>query len=280
MPIASRKTLRRLLGQTYIRDTYVGTTTWSPSIAANGSVVLLDRYLQDPTYSDTRYQRAAVLVASVAYRVASFNYQSGSLVTGQTAINTISSGMDFEIHEIVPPADKDLCIDDVVRRLRVREELPINVVDGRTNFSLGYGVDVLDAYYFADPTNSLNRDRRDFTWKEMVRTASGPEFRIDPPMASGMQLVLDAILTLTLGAGDAATINIPDERMVAAGAAAMAYWMLRRQTPGQESSIYKDMQHEAAKEFSRLAAVNKVQVSRTVGFDTPVTRQSPLWWVD
>lgn len=282
MPVFSRRHLRRSLGQNALRDTYVGTTTHS--LGANAAVAVLDRYLSDPFLSAAKYQGAWLLVASVQYRVASYNYQSGSVMSGQTAVNALASGMDFELHQILPPDEKDRCIDDVIRRVRVRREVGIRSTDGLREYPLDGSasphsvVAVLDAYYFANPTNSLNRDRREFTSKVAVQTATGVELRVDPPLGSGNQLVLDAILTLSLGSGDAATINIPDERLIIAGAEAKAYDFLMRQTPGQQSDTYKQARQDAAREFSRLSAIFKPQVTRTIQFDTPVGRQGPVWW--
>lgn len=284
VPVFSRKALRRSLGQNGLRDTYVGTTTLS--LGANAAVAVMDRYLADPFASAPKYQGAWLLVASVQYRAASYNYQSGSVMSGQTAVNAIASGADFELHQILPPDDKDRCIDDVIKRIRVRREVGITTTDGLEAYPLDNTaspnsiVAVLDAYYFANPTNSLNRQRQDFVSKVAVMTATGLELRVAPPIGSGYQLVLDAILTLSLGSGDAATVNIPDERLVIAGAEAKAYDLLMRQTPGQVSDTYKQHRQDAAREFSRLSAINKPLISRAIQFDTPVNRQGPLWWSD
>jgi hypothetical protein len=281
VPVYSRKVLRRSLGQNGLRDTYVGTTTLS--LGANAAVAVMDRVLADAFFSSSKYQRAWVLVASVQYRTASYNFQSGSVMSGQLAVNAIASGMDFELHEILPPDDKDRCIDDVVGRIRVRREVGFPSRDGLEFYALD-GVasphtvkEVLNAYYFANPTNSLNRDRRDFVSKVPVQTATGLELRISPPVPSGYQIAIDAILTLSLGSGDAATVDIPDEKIVQWGARAKAYDLLMRQTPGQQSDTYKQDRQDAAREFSRLAALNKAQVSRTLQFDTV---SNPIWWVE
>lgn len=284
MPVFSRKALRRSLGQVAIRDTFVGTTVLS--LGANAAVAIMDRALSDPFFSASKYQGAWMLVASTQYRTASYNYQSGSVMSGQTAVVAIASGMDYELHEIISPQDKDRCIDDVILRGRVRREVAFDSTDGLQHYPLGAVasphsvVEVLNAYYFADPTNSLNRQRHDFISKVPVQTATGLELRIDPPIASGSQLVLDAILTLSLGSGDEATINIPDLRMLRAGAAALAYDLLMAQTPGQQSDTYKQRRQDFAREFSRLSSINKPQVSRTIQFDTPITPMGAFWWRD
>lgn len=283
MPIVSRRTLRRALGQSALRDTYVGTT--SLSLGANIAVVVMDRYLADPYLSAPKYQNASLLVASVSYRVASFNFQSGSLMSGQTAINAIASGADFELSWMLPAEDKERCIDDTIKRIRVRREITAPSIDGAEFYSItGWAsphtiTGVMDAYYFANPTNSVNRDRREFYSKVVVETPSGPELRIAGVVPSGAQMALDAILTLSLGSGDAATINIPDERLIIAGAEAKAYDLLMRNTPGQVSDIYKQHRQDAAREFSRLSAIYKPLVTRTLQFDTPFSRPGLLWWV-
>lgn len=283
MPVVSRRTLRRSLGQSALRDTYVGNT--SLSLGASTAVVVMDRYLADPYFSAPKYQNATLLVASVSYRVASYNFQSGSVMSGQTTVYAIASGADFELHTMLPPDDKERCIDDTIKRIRVRREITANSIDGAEFYSItGWAsphtiTGVLDAYYFANPTNSVNRDRREFYSKVVVETPSGPELRIAGVVPSGAQLALDAILTLSLGSGDAATINIPDERLIIAGAEAKAYDLLMRNTPGQVSDIYKQHRQDAAREFSRLSSIYKPLVTRTLQFDTPFSNPGFLWWV-
>jgi len=75
------------------------------------------------------YQRSIVrLLTTSGYyqdaRVATFNVGSGAyqcLVTGAT---TTASGTAYEVHTMLPPDEKERCIDATVRNLREEKELP------------------------------------------------------------------------------------------------------------------------------------------------------------
>ncbi len=279
--------MRRALGTDWLNDTYVGNT--SLSLGVNTTLLTVDRALANPAYSGQGlYGNTWLLVASSTYRPASFNAPSGGLVTEQLTISAVPSGADYEIHRLLSPDDKDRCLNDIVKRIRIRREVGLMAIDGRHEYSMG-GVgspnvivkpaDILNVYYFANPIGSLDRQRGEFSWWNVVDTPTGMELRIESPVPSGYQIAFDAILSLTLGAGDTNTIDVPDERTMLAGAATKAYDLLVARAPGTEVKAYRERRGELAHEFSRLAATWKPLVSRKLEFDTPVG-QHPTWWWD
>ena len=129
--------------------------------------------------------------------------------------------------------------------------------------------DVFDAYYFADPTASLGRDRHNLTSYQVVVTGSGREVRIEPAIDGSVQLILSALVRATLGASDLATVNLPNEEWVLNGAAAYCYSRLARSAPGQETAEYKNKAKEFATAWRRGVRNVLPQVDRTIQLDEP-----------
>jgi len=239
MPVYSRRTLRQALGQSFLNDTILSTTNGTGNLNAVGGAFWNAGQFADTSltnqnlYENATIEHHAIGAASgqdFDYRVSSFNTASGAFVTSMILQATISSGDSFEVHSRLEPGLKDLAIDDAIKRIRVRQEVGIMTGTAGLEYvslegaaSPHYISRVEDAYYFASPLGSLFRDRRRLTDYEVVMTGSGREIRTDPILSGTQQLVIDAILELTLGASDFATVNIPDDRWVLAGAAAKAY---------------------------------------------------------
>lgn len=276
MPVFQRKQLRQALGLDFIRDTLVGTTALS--LGANANVAVMDRLHANLAFSgELGHQRAWLRVASYDYLIASFNAGSGAYVTSIAGVNAIPSGADFEVHHQVSPTEKDRVIDQTIRRVRYRQEVGFPSIDGARHYSLAYNlvaspnalIDVLDCYYFADPSASANRDKRHFDHWEVAETATGPELRVWPALAASKQIVLDAILEPTLAAGDAATINLPDDQWILIGAAVRAYDLLAAEAGAKEVKVYKDRRTDLAREYSKLSARFQPLIERKVQFGDP-----------
>jgi hypothetical protein len=278
MPVVNRKQLVQNLGRTWLRDTYVGTLTAS-MIGAAGSAQITDAATADLSLSGQGVYAGAWLYGSGSgdARVATFNAGSGAYLT-QAAIfpTNLASGSEWERHDLVPRSEKNRALDESVQRLRVRQEVAFNPDGSSAVYPLGTlpiadpERDVLDCYYLADVAN---RDRRAFTWWGIANTATGYELRIDPALGGSVQIALDAVVCLTLGAGDAATVNIPSERLVLAGAAARCYDLLAKRAPGTVAGTYTQRRDEAARIYSQLAADHKPKTARAYGFaDSPPRR--------
>lgn len=285
MPVVSRKALRQTLGKVYIRDTIVAT---SPATAAS-----VAQPYYSPLYADAGlagqglYQNATIRQSQIVvaptpflendYRVASFNAGSGGWVTQQIIQNTSwGSGSEFEVHSRISAAEKDLAIDETLKGIRVRQEVGIATGTAGADFfsiegaaSPNYITDLLDVYWFANPSGSLDRDLRHFTDFHLVMTATGREIRVAPAPGGSAQLVLDAILTLTLNSQSSATLNIPDDRWVLAGAAARCYDLLIANAPGQNAGELANRRGEWATEFTKLSSRFAPNYARTVRLEEP-----------
>ncbi|MCK9602441.1 MAG: hypothetical protein M0R06_25570 [Sphaerochaeta sp.] len=275
MSIYNRRTLRQSLGRDWLHDTIIGQTSGSWGTTA-GSLNIVDRNQADPTASGEQlyYRHWLRLLGSAGHiqdvRVGSFNTGSGAYLAAVTAATTIYSGMPFEVHGIISPADKDRAIDAVIRDVRYRQELAIWAIDQGHIYSLGADVlDVIDVRYFSDPTDSLSRGEGHPHWFRFEQTASRNELRIAPSLLPSYQLVIDAILAPSLGAGDLATVNLPSDEWALSGAAARCYWMLEQRAPGQETSKYKERRQEAAREYTRLSNRFQPIIARKVQLDEP-----------
>ena len=208
--------------------------------------------------------------------MASFNVGSGayfSMDQGAYFPNGLASGTSYERHDLIPSLDKDRALDDAVQRVRVRQEVGITTLSGAVFYDLDAAAsphriaDVLDAYVWSDPSNTGNRDKRLFrTAPRVVPTATGVELRIDTALDLSSLLVVDALLELTLGAGDAATITVPDERLVLSGAAAKCWDLLAQRSPGTQVAVYELRRDKAAQQFSDLSARYKPPTARRLGF--------------
>jgi hypothetical protein len=278
VPTFSRKSLRQNLGLNHLHDTYVGTTT------ATGPAIV-DQFTADTSLTNqSLFERAWLKHNSMELRVASFNIGSGAHVTGMVLGTLVLSGAEYERHDLLRPSEKDRAIDDAVKRLRIRQEVGLPSVDGGILYDIDTAAspasivspeDVLDAYYYANPTNSLDRDRRAFAQWAVVQTGSGMELRAEPKLSGSYQIVLDALITLTLGSADTATINIPDERLVLFGAEAQCWHLLAKTAPGTVRASYAQSRDEAARAYSDLAAKFKRPVARSLQFEQPVTDGLP-----
>lgn len=272
MPIFSRRQLRQSLGQRYLRDTVVGQTSGSWGTQA-GSANIVDLAQADYTASGEQlYQRHYMRLLGSAgliqdLRVASFNTGSGAFVAAQTLATTIFSGMPFEVH-VNDPKEKDRALDDVIRQVRVRREVPLWATDGLHVYSLGPDVfDVVGVRFFSDPASSLNRGEAGVSWWKYETTQTGNELRISPSLLASYQLAIDAVLAVSLGAGDLATVNLPDEDWILSGAGARLLWLLEQRSPGQENGVYKERRKELAREYTRLSARFQPRASRRLMLD-------------
>lgn len=281
MPTLQRKVLRQEVGVVRMRECTLGTTQML--VPLGSAVAVMDPYAANLDFSGQNLsQRAWLRVASVDYRVGSFNYQSGGWVSAQTAKQAIASGADFEVHERLSAHELDLCIDEVLKEVRVQQEVAINALPGLQYYNIEAAasphtiVDVANVYFFADPANSTNRDRRDFSQFEIVNTGSGRELRLPTSLAGSQQIVLDALLELTLGADDAATITLLNSDWVSWGAAAQAYHMIIQRTPGQESALLEKRRAEAARMFTKLSGRRQATRAQKLSFDAPLSGQGRL----
>jgi hypothetical protein len=203
-------------------------------------------------------------------RVGSFNTGSGAFLSAQTLATTVFSGMPFEVHALMSPVEKDRQLDAVIRDVRYRQEVPIWAVPNSHIYSLGPDVlDVIDVRYYSDPTNSLSRGEGHPDWFGYAVTGSGNELRVTPALVASQQLVIDALLCPTLGAGDLATVNLPDDKRILWGTAARCLWLLEQQAPGKEADMYRARRMEAAGEYTRLSARFQPAVSRKIQLDSP-----------
>lgn len=284
-PVFSRKTLRQNLGLNHLRDVALGTITGSFG-QAPGNLNIIDAAMADLSYlGQGLYARSWLRLNTADFdiRVASFNAGSGAYFSQYGAANIAAtmhaSGTSYERHDLLPSVEKDRAIDDAVKRLRIRREVGFPSVDGAFFYAIDGAAspaiivnpeDVLDAYYYANPANSLNRDRRELANWNVDLTGSGMEIRIAPRLSGSYQIVLDALVTLTLGAGDAATLNIPDERLVLFGAEAQCWHLLAKTSPGTQRGSYAQSRDEAARAYSDLAAKFKRPVARDIQFDRAV----------
>ena len=232
---------------------------------------LIDSTQADPSFTgQSLYQRGWFKHNGMELRVASFHMGSGAFISAQIAATLFTSGGSYEFHQMLSPSEKDRCIDDVVLRYRIKQEVGIATVDGNHLYTIEgaasphYIEEMLDHYYFANPTGSLSRGLSRLDRCEIVTTATGRELRISPALAGSQQIVLLAILSPTLGSTDAATINIPDSRWFLSGAAAKAMDLLIRKTPGQNRGQYEKDRGEFARVYSRLSQTFQPSITRTV----------------
>lgn len=263
MPVFSRKDLRQLLGMSYTRDIVFSKV---PSLATPAfmNAIFADSSLTGQSlYENASLRHITQTNIDADYRVSSFNTGSGAFVTSQlqVAFATLNVGDEFEVHSRLSALEKDRALDDTIKRIRVRQEVGISTGTGGPAFysiestTAPYRVvDVLDAYYFASPDGSMTRGQQRFDDIQIVTTGSGRELRISPALGSSQQIILDAILELTLNFGSQATINIPDDEWVLAGAAAKCYDLMIQNTPGQNAGELVNRRKEWAGRFSALSS--------------------------
>lgn len=287
MVVLQRRQLRQDLGIRRLRQTLVGTT--STSLGANASFVMLDSFRSNYDFSGQGlYNRAWIRVASADYQVGTYNAGSGAFLSGQLTLNAIASGALYELHERLNAAEMDAAIDETILGIVVRREVGIRSIDGALFYTLDGAASpntiktVLNTYYFANPSGSLNRDRREFVPKpQFVATPTGNELRLTPGQALGAsyQIVLDAILELSLPAGDTATINLPHEEVVLWGAAARCYDLIIQRSPGQEAGLYEKRRSDAVRMFNRLAPRDMPEIVKPITFETPLASNVLADWL-
>ena len=274
MPVYSRRELRQALGTEILRDTITGRTSGSWGTQA-GSFNIVDSSQADPTASGEQlYQRAHLrLLGSAGWmqdlRVASFNTGSGAYVGLQTLATTVFSGMPFEVATLIPPTEKDIVLDRVIEQQRYRQEIALwSIADGQL-YSLGPEIkDLIDLRYLSDPTDSLNQGEHAMQAWRVEATGSIRQLRVNPALPASYQLVADAILAVSLGAGDLATVNLPSREAVLWGAAARCYWLLEQRAPGQNAAAYRERRQEAARRYSQLMAqVQPRGIARKIQLD-------------
>jgi hypothetical protein len=273
VPIYSRLALRTEANQK-LNDLYIGAVGSGPNIAMGASVFFLDNTQSDPSGSgQVQDLRAYIRHAGVTYRCASFNFASGAWVTAQLAATTVGSGDRFDVSKLLDPKQMDLCIDRTVSRLRMRFEVPLASTDGAQFYNIDSAASpqtiktVLEAYYWASPTATANRDARRFRWYGTEQTATGMELRIDPPISGSLTIIMDAILDMTLGSTDAATLNFGHDSPIVWGAINQALDLVIQRAPGQEAGRYKERRQEAAAMWNALSAKFMPLVDRQIMFD-------------
>lgn len=278
MPVFQRKQLRHDLGTRRLNTTTLGTTQMG--VSAGSALVLMDPYQAVPDLTQqSLYVRSYVRVASYDYRVGSFNIYSGGFVSVAAAHVAIASGADFEVSQRLSATDLDGCIDAVVPKIRVREEITMSSVDGLTFYPIDGAaspnviLEVLDAWMYANPSSTTNRCRNDWREKAVVAlTATGRELRIPAAMTWSQQVVMDCLLQLSLGSDDAATLSIPqvpDDAWLLDGAAAQAYDLLIQKSPSQETTLFKERRKEMGIRFTRASAKYQPDMDSMMGFEAP-----------
>lgn len=249
----------------------------------------IDARKANPAFSGERlYDRAWIYhhAQQWGYQVASFNTASGAFVTVQQAYGgAIASGDDFTVIPRLSPYELNDAINLTVGRLRQRQEIAINAADGIVMYQLdsaasGTQVErVLNAYYYATPTNSpggQDMHKRYFEWWGDGKTASGTYcLTIAPPIASGNQIIVDGIISMTLGSAENATINVAHPEWIYVGALMHAYNALIQQAPGQAAGELLQRRAEWARQWREVAGKFNPTIDRSMQgiFDeNPVAR--------
>ena len=270
MPIYSRKQLRQALGRRFLYDTFISNTTGSPygNSGVVGSFIIIDARRANLSYSGQdlflgsylHFSGAYAAGSAAIYPLASYNAGSGAFVFVSWVSSTPGSGSEYEIHSKIPPLDKHQAIDDTITRMRIRQEVGINTVDGALVYTIddaaspNYLERILDVHLMANPNNSLDLDLRHMQDWQVVTTATGRELRLKWGVKGSQQIIFDAILIPSLGGDEDSTINLPDERWVLAGAAMRCYDFMIQNAPGQQVNQLMQRRAEMAAEYTRLSA--------------------------
>lgn len=276
MPTFSRKQLFQTTARLFDPKTWVGTT--AGSVGATGTVFFIDARVANPAFSGERlFDRAWIWHHSTqfGYRVGSFNAASGAFVSIQSAYGgAIASGDDFTVIPRLSPYDLNLAIDMTVARLRARQEIAINAGDGIVQYQLdnaasGTQVErVLNAYYYATPNVSpagYDMNKRYFSWWGDGKTASGTYcLTVSPPIASGNQIIVDGIISMTLGSAETATINLAHPEWLYVGALMHAYNALIQQAPGQASAELIQRRAEWVRQWRDVAGKMNPTIDRSM----------------
>jgi hypothetical protein len=284
IPQYSRKTLRQNLVLSFLdTKSYIGNTALS--LGAGATAAFMDSYQANPAHSGrTEFIDAWLYQPDTGqtFRTASFNAASGAYITMQMTATAIAAGAQFEVHQGLSPQDLNRCMDRAINRMRFRQELVITAVDGGTYYQIDGAASpasvqrVLDVHYNATPQATDNRDQRYFAWWGTRTTASGTfELDIRPPVASGNQIVIDAIIDMTLGGSEGALVNVPHDEWVYAGAALHAYNLLIQRAPGQADASLVKRRSEYAMWWRDTSGKYMPMITRTMAgaFDEdPINR--------
>lgn len=276
MPTYNRKKLFQTTAWLFDPKTWIGTT--AGSVGPTGTAFFIDQRKANPAFSGERlYDRAWVWHHNTqfAYQVASFNTASGAFISVQTAYGgAIGSGDDFTVVPRLSPYDLNRAIDMTVARFRQRQEVAIDAQEGVVQYQLdsaasGTSVErVLNAYYYANPTATpagADKDKRYFEWWGDGKTASGTyALTVAPPVASGNQIIIDGIVSMTLGAAETATINLPHPEWLYVGAVMHAYNALIQQSPGQAAGELLQRRAEWARQWREVAAKMNPTIDRSM----------------
>lgn len=246
-------------------------------MGAAGTVFFIDSRTANPAFSGERlYDRAWLYhhATQFGYRVGSFNTASGAFVSVQSAYGgAIASGDDFTVLPRLSPYDLNLAIDLTVNRMRVRQEIPINSQDGQVLYQLDNAASgtvierVLNAYYYTTPNASPNQDfgKRYFDWWGDGKTGSGTYcLTISPPIATGNQIIVDGIVSMSLGSAETATINLAHPELVYVGALMYAYNALIQQAPGQASAELIQRRAEWVRQWREVASKMNPTIDRSM----------------
>lgn len=276
IPVFARKQLFQATARLFDPRAWVGTT--AGSVGPTGTVFFIDARKANPAFSGERlYDRAWVWHhnSQFAYLVASFNAPSGAFVSVQTAYGgAIASGDDFTVLPRLSPYDLNFAIDLTVGRFRQRQEVAIQANDGVVTYQLDNAASgtvierVLNAYYYSTPTATpagADMHKRYFSWWGDGHTASGTyALTIAPPIASGNQIIVDGIVSMTLGAAETATINLPHPEWLYVGACMHAYHALIQQAPGQASGELLQRRAEWARQWREVASKLNPTIDRSM----------------
>ena len=276
MPVFSRKQLRRDLAQSFVYDLATsrinnqGVASLGPFTQGGWGVagvtdVKPEASGQDLFQGTWLYVEPSVNISDTSgtfyqYTIASFNCGSGAFFTQNPPYDYVNQGSFYEVHTKVPPSAKHVAIDDTLKRIRFRQEVGINTVDGALVYTIegaaspNYLEQILDVHLMANPNNSLDLDLRHMQDWQVVTTATGRELRLKWGVKGSQQIVFDAILIPSLGGGEDATINLPDERWILAGAAMRCYDFMIQSAPGQQVNQLMQRRAEWAAEYTRLSA--------------------------
>ncbi len=274
MPIYSRRQLRQRLGREFLLDTIVGTTTKSQNL-------IWDETQADPTASgEVLYTRAWARVQSTtnlpyySARVSSFNTLSGHFIISPTL--ALAPSINYEIHQKLSPAEKDRALDAVIKDIRFEHNFPIWSIENGHIYSLGDDVlDVVDVKYYSNPTDSLNLGEHTPKYFRYERAQVGSQYLLlDPSLPASYRLIIKALVTTSLQSaetfstngwtGDEATIYLPSDDWVLAGAMVRCLWNLEQNSPGQESTMYRGRRREMANMYTKLSRRFQPVVTRKI----------------
>lgn len=302
MPVFSRKGLRRKLAGEFVRD--MPLTLWvnmagnqasgATPVAAFNSIYANTDYSGQELYKNGfAYIEGSTNSPDTAgtfyeYLIGSFNPGSGAFISGARALTSHNGNSIFEIHTRLSPYLKEAAINDTIKRARLRQEVGIPTTDGAVFYDIDgcaspYTLDrILDVHVLANPNSSLDRDLRHVDDWQVVTTGSGQELRLRRAIMGSQQLVFDAILIPTLG-GELATINLPDDRWILAGAAMRCYDFLIQDSPGQQVTQLQQRRADWAAEYTRLSAKFMPTYESPVRFHEVLRGSAPqvydtTWW--